>query len=162
MKITVGVSARKYLDEFIYKEDKLYSFLRFGVIGVVNTIHYYIWYLLLLRLTIPYVISHITAFTISMVGSFFLNCFFTFKTKPTFQKFIKYPLTTLSNFVISTLSLILLVNILHLDSRIAALLASILPIPITFIMTHRVLKHPDAVETGQVSDRKKKNQSNYC
>ncbi|NMM61824.1 YfhO family protein [Clostridium sp. P21] len=130
---------KQYFNNLINKESSIYNFLRFGIIGVINTIHYYIWYLFLLWLKVPYVISHTIAFTFSMIGSYFLNCFFTFKVKPTLKKFIKYPLTTLANYLVSTFSLILLVKILKVNPSIAALLASIIPIPITFIMTHKIL-----------------------
>lgn len=125
--------------DLVNKDNNICNFLRFGIIGVINTVHYYIWYLLLLWLKVPYVVSHTIAFTLSMIGSYFLNCFFTFKVKPTLKKFIKYPLTTLANYLISTFSLVLLVRILKVSPSIAALLASVLPIPITFIMTHKIL-----------------------
>ncbi len=137
---------KRYFNDFVKKKSNTFNFLRFGIIGVINTIHYYIWYLLLLWLKVPYVISHTIAFTFSMIGSYFLNCFFTFKVKPTLKKFIKYPLTTLANYLISTFSLILLVNILKISPSIAALLASILPIPITFMLTHKVLSSDVHIE----------------
>lgn len=131
---------KQYFNDFLNNQSKFFNFLRFSAIGVLNTIHYYIWYILLLHIKVPYVISHTIAFTFSMVGSYFLNCYFTFKTKPTLAKFIKFPLTTLTNYIVSTFSLILIVNILHINPKFAALLASILPIPITFTVTHYVLK----------------------
>ncbi|AVQ39578.1 polysaccharide synthesis protein GtrA [Clostridium botulinum] len=136
-------NVKQYLNELITKSDKISSFLRFGMIGVINTIHYYIWYLLFLYLNIPYIISHTIAFSLSMIGSYFLNCYFTFKTKPTLKKFIKYPLTTLTNYLISTFSLVLLVKIFHISSSIAVLWAAILPIPITFLVTKHILKNSE-------------------
>lgn len=100
MKIEETLQIKRFVNDFINKEDRLYNFLRFGTIGIINTIHYYIWYLILLKLKVPYIISHTIAFTLSMVGSYFLNCYFTFKTKPTLLKFIKFPLTTLANYLI--------------------------------------------------------------
>lgn len=143
MKNNIYLFLKQYFDKFINKESRVFNFLRFAVIGVINTIHYYIWYRLLLWLQVPYVVSHTIAFTLSMIGSFFLNCFFTFKIKPTLRKFIRYPLTTLANYIISTISLVLLVNLFNIASSTAALLASILPIPITFMVTHQVLKKLD-------------------
>ncbi|MFL0194664.1 YfhO family protein [Clostridium sp. WILCCON 0269] len=143
MKNNTYLFIKQYFDKFINKESGFFNFMRFAVIGVINTIHYYVWYRILLWLQIPYVLSHTIAFIISMIGSYFLNCFFTFRTKPTFRKFISYPLTTLSNYIISTVSLVLLVNLFNIASSVAALLASILPIPITFMVTHHVLKKTD-------------------
>ncbi|WP_343827387.1 GtrA family protein [Clostridium subterminale] len=121
-------------------ESKKFMFLRFAFVGGINTIHNYIWYALFLLISMPYMISFTLAFIISMIGSFFLNCYFTFKTKPTLSKFIKFPLTTLANYCISTVTLYILVKILNIQPFIAGPLASILPIPITFLMTKLLLK----------------------
>ncbi|WP_346939584.1 GtrA family protein [uncultured Clostridium sp.] len=121
-------------------ESKKFMFLRFAFVGGINTIHNYIWYALFLLISMPYMISFTLAFIISMIGSFFLNCYFTFKTKPTLSKFIKFPLTTLANYCISTVTLYILVKILDIQPFIAGPLASILPIPITFLMTKLLLK----------------------
>ncbi|EJO5349482.1 YfhO family protein [Clostridium botulinum] len=146
---------KQYFNKVITKDDKIFSFLRFGIIGIINTVHYYIWYLLFLHINIPYVISHTIAFTLSMIGSYFLNCYFTFKTKPTLIKFIKYPLTTLANYLISTFSLILLVNFFHIKSSIAVLWAAILPIPITFLVTKHVLKNSHCTSNIKVTTKSK-------
>lgn len=121
-------------------KNKKYILLRFIIVGGINTIHNYIWYNLFLSIGISYMIGFTLAFIISMIGSFFLNCYFTFKTKPTLNKFIKFPLTTLANYFISTIMLYIIVNIFKIEPFIAGLLASILPIPITFIMTKLLLK----------------------
>lgn len=139
----------------IYNEDKLHSFLRFGIIGGVNTVHYYFWYLLLLYLGLPYIISHTAGFICSMVGSFFLNCFFTFKTKPTLIKFIKFPLTVLTNYVVSTLSLWLLVGGFHVKAEYAAIFASLLPIPVTYMLTHKILRKSKPAGVKKLGARKR-------
>lgn len=138
------IDFNQFLNDVFNKETKIFNFLRFCMIGVINTIHYYIWYLMLLKAKVPYVISHTAAFTLSMIGSYFLNCYITFKTKPSLGKFIKFPLTTLSNYLISTFSLIILVGIFNINSSVAAILASIFPIPITFMVTQYILKKPDS------------------
>lgn len=142
MTKNLNIIAKKFLNNFLKDESSLFNFLRFGTIGAVNTLHYYIWYMILLHFKIPYIVSHTIAFTFSMIGSYFLNCYFTFKTKPTLVKFIKFPLTTLANYIISTISLVLLVNIIHINPKFAALLASVLPIPVTFTVTRYLLKSP--------------------
>ncbi len=66
--------------------------LRFGVVGVVNTGVYYALYLVF-NTVMPYLAAHLLAIAISMVGSFFLNCYWTFRTRPTWRKFALFPLT---------------------------------------------------------------------
>lgn len=48
------------------------EFIRFAVVGVVNTLNYYAVYLLLhVLLQLNYMVSHIAAFFVSLVISFF-------------------------------------------------------------------------------------------
>lgn len=141
--------------QLVYKEDRIHNFLRFAIIGGVNTVHYYFWYLILLNLGLPYIVSHTVGFILSMIGSFFLNCFFTFKTKPTLIKFLKFPLTTLTNYIVSTLSLWFLVGGIHVKAEYAAILASLLPIPITYMLTHKILHKEKTPEVKRLGKRTK-------
>lgn len=86
-----------------------------------------------------YVVSHLIAFILSMIGSFFLNTYFTFNSKPTFLKFILFPLTNLANFTITTFSIVIFVDIFNFDPNISPLFASLIAIPITFLVTKKIL-----------------------
>ena len=112
--------------------------VRFGLVGVVNTGVYYGCYLLF-RLALPVMAAHVLAFAVAMVGSYFLSCYFTFRTKPTWRKFLLFPLSNATNFVISTVGLYLLVHWFDVDSRIAPLLAAAAAIPFTFVVAQFVL-----------------------
>jgi putative flippase GtrA len=79
-------------------------------------------------------------FAISLVGSFFLNTLFTYKVKPTMTKFLKFPLTQLVNIATSATLLFLLVSYFQMNSSIAPIVAVIFTIPITFLVTGKVLK----------------------
>ncbi|MCP2258112.1 putative flippase GtrA (transmembrane translocase of bactoprenol-linked glucose) [Streptoalloteichus tenebrarius] len=117
---------------------RLARMLRFGAVGVVNTGVYYGLYLLS-RTVIPYLAAHVLAFVLAMVGSYFLNCYFTFRTRPTLRKFLLFPLSNLTNFVVQTVGLYLLVDVLGTNERIAPLLAAAAAIPITFLVAQFVL-----------------------
>jgi len=112
--------------------------VRFGIVGVINTATYFGLYLLL-RLHLPYLVAHVVAFLLATIGSYFLNCRFTFKVKPSWGSFLLFPLSNLSNFVITTAGLYLLVDRLGLDERWAALPAAVVAIPITFLVAQFVL-----------------------
>lgn len=112
--------------------------IRFGLVGVVNTAVYYGLYLLF-KLAVPYLAAHVLAFCLSMVGSYFMSCYFTFRTKPTWRKFLLFPLSNATNFVITTVGLYVLVSLLHLDQRIAPLIAAAAAIPFTFVVAQFVL-----------------------
>ncbi|MFI9244371.1 GtrA family protein [Streptomyces sp. NPDC053086] len=112
--------------------------LAFAAVGVVNTATYYFLYLLFLT-AFPYLVAHVLAFALSMIGSFFLNARFTYRTRPTWRKFLLFPLTNLSNFVITTAGVYLIVDVLHAGSRFAPLLASAAAIPVTFVVSRWVM-----------------------
>ncbi|MEU6589012.1 GtrA family protein [Streptomyces sp. NPDC046881] len=112
--------------------------LTFAAVGVVNTAAYYCLYLLFLT-GLPYLAAHVLAFLLSMVGSFFLNARFTYRIRPTWRKFLLFPLTNVTNFLITTAGVYLIVDVLHAGSRFAPLLASAVAVPFTFLVSRWVM-----------------------
>ncbi|MEW2626281.1 GtrA family protein [Streptomyces sp. NPDC048106] len=112
--------------------------ITFAVIGVLNTAVYYGLYLLFL-IRLPYLAAHVLAFALSMAGSFFLNARFTYRVRPTWRKFLLFPLTNAANFVVTTAGVYVIVDVLHAGSRFAPLLASAAAIPVTFLVSRRVM-----------------------
>ncbi|MCA1012510.1 GtrA family protein [Halobacillus halophilus] len=114
---------------------------RFILVGGMNTLNYYIVFLFLHNLlNFHYMIAHITGFLISFVISFFLNTYFTYKVKPTLKKFLQFPLTQVVNVGVSSILVFVLVDLLSLNSNIAPLIAVFFTVPITFIVTSKILK----------------------
>ncbi|MET9516704.1 GtrA family protein [Streptomyces sp. NPDC002994] len=124
--------------------------VRFALVGVVNTGTYYACYLLLLP-WLPYVAAHVLAFAVSMTGSFFLNCRFTYNTRPTWRKFLLFPLTNAANFVITTSGVYLLVDVLRLNSTYAPLIAASAAIPVTFVVSRTIMLGGPARESRRDS-----------
>ena len=116
----------------------LRSVAKFGLVGLVNTGVYYGAYLAI-RLLAPYFVAHLLALAVAMVGSFFLNCYWTFRTRPTWRKFALFPLTNAANYVTITVGVVVLVEWLGVASRIAPLIAAVAAIPVTFLLSRRVL-----------------------
>ncbi|MFE2584457.1 GtrA family protein [Streptomyces sp. NPDC059378] len=110
----------------------------FAVIGVINTATYYGFYLLFL-VSLPYLAAHVFAFLLSMTGSFFLNARFTYRTRPTWRKFLLFPLTNAANFLITTAGVYVIVDVLHQGSRFAPLAASMAAVPVTFVVSRWVM-----------------------
>jgi putative flippase GtrA len=119
------------------------EFRRFVFVGVLNTLHYYAIYLLLLEAAgIHYFAAHILGFTSSLIGSFFLNTIYTYKVKPTWRAFITFPVTQLFNSTATAALLYLLVEQLSISRSLAPIAAILITLPVTFILTGRVLKRP--------------------
>jgi len=117
------------------------EFIRFVIVGCINTGTYYLLYLLFNSLIgWNYLPSHVTAFILSMIGSFYLNSYFTYKTKPTLKKFIQFPLTYVVNITVSTLFLYIFVHFFHLSELISPIISVFFTIPFTFILSGKILK----------------------
>lgn len=122
--------------------------IRFALVGVVNTVTYYGSYLALLT-RLPYLAAHVIAFASSMTGSFLLNSYFTYRTRPTWRKFLLFPLTNAANFVITTGGVWLLVDLVGFSSRYAPLVAAVAAIPITFVVSRAIMLRPETAVEGR-------------
>ncbi len=126
---------------------RLARLLRFAVVGGVNTLTFYACYLVL-HPWLPYFAAYTIAFLFSMVGSFFLNTYFTYRTRPSWKKFLLFPLTQVTNYVVQSAGLVVLVNWCGLGTRIAPLLAAVLAIPFTYLVSTRILVPGRAVSAS--------------
>lgn len=114
--------------------------IKFVIVGVVNTINYYLVYLLLLKvLHLGYLSSHLTGFLVSFIISYFLNCYVVYKVKPTLKKLIQFPLTQVVNMGTQTLLLFIFVDLLHFNNVYAPFPALVFTIPITYFVTTYIL-----------------------
>lgn len=75
--------------------------------------------------------NFIFGYIVSIVTSFFLNSKFTFHQKPTWKKFIKFPISYIPNFIFQYL-MVLLFTALNWNSTIAYICAAIIGTPLTF------------------------------
>jgi putative flippase GtrA len=131
----------------------LRSAAKFGVVGVVNTGVYYASYLAL-RLAMPYFAANLLALVVAMVASFFLNCYWTFRTRPTWRKAALFPLTNVTNYVVISVGVVVCVEWLGIDPRLAPLLSAAAAVPLTFLLSRKVLTgrpRPQAEPTGAAS-----------
>lgn len=119
------------------------EFTRFIAVGVINTMTYYAIYLLLHNaFSMPYLLAHFIGFIISLNVSFFLNSYVTYKVKPTLRKYLLFPLTQVVNMSVSTSLIFIFVEFLKIDSNIAPFAAVLFTIPITFLVSSKIMKHP--------------------
>ena len=120
------------------------EFTRFIFVGVINTLSYYSIYLVLHNFfSLPYLLAHIVGFLISLNISFFLNCYITYRIKPTLKKYLYFPLTQAVNISVSTALIFIFVEFLNINSNIAPFAAVLFTVPITFIVSSKILKAPE-------------------
>lgn len=125
------------------------EFLRFIIVGVINTGHYYMWYLLLIYIAqLHYMISHLIAVVISMIASYFLSIYFTYKVPFKWKSFLLFPLTQLFNVVMQSIGMFVVVEWLHLQEVVAPVFVLVITVPATYFVTRRILygsKHSKAI-----------------
>lgn len=115
--------------------------IRFIMVGFFNTFHYYMWYLLFTELfSFHYLVSHWLGFIISMIGSFYLNTYYTYRTKPSWKKFLQFPFTYVVNIAVSSFVLFLLKDWLAFENWLAPIIASGVAIPFTFLLSRKILR----------------------
>ncbi|GGG92264.1 GtrA family protein [Staphylococcus pragensis] len=118
-----------------------YEIIKFVIVGGINTLDYYLVYLILLKLfNVHYMLSHIIGFVVSFIISYYLNCYFVYNVKPTLKKFLSFPLTQVVNMGMQTLFLYVFVRWFNFPSEIAPFVGLIVTIPITFILSKWLLR----------------------
>lgn len=128
---------------FINIKDRgnLVEFVKYAIVGCINTADYYLSYLVFMDIfKFAYRISFVLGYVVSILGSYFLNTYFTYKQKPSVKKFLIFPLTYIPNFIIQYLGIILLVDRLNISSKVAPVITAIVATPITFFVMKYVIK----------------------
>ncbi|MFH8471629.1 glycosyltransferase [Streptomyces sp. NPDC018000] len=109
------------------------QFVVFAMLGTINTAVYLAVYASL-NIWIPYLVAHVFGYAVSVVGSFLLNSYITCRTKPTWHAFVRYPLSSIVNLVLTGALLYLGVSRLGMDKNIAAVAAGIVATPFSFLL----------------------------
>ncbi|WP_104818412.1 GtrA family protein [Kitasatospora sp. MMS16-BH015] len=128
---------------------QFWQFVRFGLVGGVNTANSFLLFWLFDHV-LPYFAAFTLSFALAMVGSFFLNCHFTYRTKPTWKKFALFPIPNVTNYLVQSGGLVALVGWWHLDHLLALLLVSLVAIPVTFVLSKIILigRSPQVEDLG--------------
>ena len=117
----------KFKDIFFSKQ-----FIIFVIIGIVNTFNGTIFsyiYSNFLSVTAAFLPGYVSG----LIGSYILNSFITFKEKLSVQKLIKFTISSLPNFIIQYI-VVIICNSLGLHKIVAYILAAIIGVPVTFIL----------------------------
>ncbi|MDD5180281.1 MAG: GtrA family protein [Gallionellaceae bacterium] len=112
---------------------------RFVVAGGINTIFSYVLYLLLLPIT-AYVIAYSISFIAGVVSGYTLNTLLVFKQPWTLKKLFQYPLVYIAQYLVGIVLLSILVGYLNINERLAPLVNVVLLLPLTFILSKKIIK----------------------
>lgn len=109
------------------------EFMKFVIIGVINTFNGTLFsyiYSSFLNENIAFIFGYITGLLIS----YLLNSYFTFKESLSIQKFIRFAISYIPNFLIQYIVVLIVINILGWYNLIAYGLAALIGVPVTFII----------------------------
>jgi putative flippase GtrA len=115
------------------------EFIRFIIVGGVNTLLSYVIYVSFL-LFLPYPVAYTLAYIIAIFISYYLNTKFVFKRKARLSKALQFPLVYLAQYLVGFGSLYILVEILSVSEFIAPVLVVMITIPVTFILSRLIIK----------------------
>ncbi len=114
------------------------EFVRFLLVGAVNTATSYLLYLLLLVL-LPYLFAYSLAYCIGIVISYFLNVRFVFRQRANLRGFFAFPLVYVIQYGLGVLILWLLVGQAGLSPAWAMMGVIVATIPVTFLTSRFIL-----------------------
>lgn len=131
-----------FVRKFIFKKmtDKqaelLFQIIKFGLVGVINTLVSYLVTVICLALGIYILISNAIAFIISTACAFFLNYLFVFKSKECWwrgliKSYCSYAFTGIG---LNSVLLYILTNVLSVSEYLSPLLVLIVTIPANFLL----------------------------
>ncbi len=110
------------------------SFFRFLLVGALNTLATTVFSLLYNRIIPAAVPAFAAGYVTTLLLSFFLNCYFTFKKPPAIGRLWKYVLSYIPNFLVQILSVWVLCDIAHLPEILSYAAAAIIGVPLTYIL----------------------------
>jgi len=131
----MGFFAKQNFNEInIYNTVK--QFIKFGIVGLSNTLISLLVYYALIYIGINYIISNTVGFVISVLNAYYWNNRYVFKKsnkgnlKPMIKTFVSYGMT----FVLSTVLLVVMVDYVSISKVIAPVLNLIITIPLNFLL----------------------------
>ncbi|MEA4871027.1 MAG: GtrA family protein [Christensenella sp.] len=113
------------------------QFMKFGVVGVSNTLISLGVYYLLLTFGCHYLLANAAGFVLSVLNSYFWNSRFIFRDKletSGWRALGKVFLSYGVSFGLSTVLMLLFVQVLHISAYLAPVLRLVLTVPLNFVM----------------------------
>lgn len=109
------------------------AFGKFVAIGFVNGFNS-VFASYMFSLALPVNISFVLGYCISISISYFLNSYFVFQRKLNMERFLKFCISYIPNFIIQNICVFFMYNIFDWHEIVAFAFAGIFAVPITYVM----------------------------
>lgn len=127
------------------------EFVRFLLVGGINTlIGYSVTLFLFYLLKFDYKLSQVLNFIICFPIAYTLQAKYAFQTKWSMKRLLVYPISSLPNFILQFITLVLCVEMFNIPEYIAYLISYIVPIPIMFVVVRFLVKEKDKDEVKDI------------
>ena len=111
------------------------QFAKFGFVGILNNLVFMFCYYVLVYFGVQYLISNTVSYIISIFNAYYFNRKFVFKSsKDGINVLLKTYLSYGITFIISTMSLYVMVNQIGISAYLAPIINLMITIPINFIL----------------------------
>ena len=113
-------------------------FIRFLIIGTVNTVVTYLIYVGLV-VFMPYALAYTITMALGIYLSYFLNARYVFRSKLNLASALQYPAVYLVQYLLGLLLLYLLVEKLGVSKFLAPLLIVCITVPVTYVLSRHII-----------------------
>lgn len=127
----------------MYKKMINQRFIKFVLVGSLNTGSSYLMYLFFLFF-LPYNLAYSVSFVASIIISYFLNTYWVFKHPWRWKKLAQFPLAYIVQYLVGLLLLNLLVDYFGMNEKIAPLLIIIFLVPLSYIIIKKIIHGSDS------------------
>ena len=118
------------------RKDSLIQFIKFGMVGLTNTLLNWLIYYILISLGVFYIFAYVAGFIISILNSYILNTFFVFKkdNRSHMTSLFKMTLAYSFTMILGSGLLFLLIDIFSISQLIAPVVVLLMTVPINFLI----------------------------
>jgi len=113
----------------------IFRFVTFSLVGVVNTLVYYlVYYLLFEVMSLDYLVASALAFLVSVINSYWLNSTLTFRddARHSSGEFARFSIVSMAALVVNLLGMYLAVELFGIPPLLAPLLVIPLAVGVNF------------------------------
>jgi putative flippase GtrA len=114
------------------------EWVRYLLVAATNTVSTYVLFVLLLN-WLPYPLSYSLVYVGGIFLAYTLNSYFVFYQPLSWRKALQYPLVYVVQYLIGLGVISFLVEGLHVDPRLGALLNVVITLPITFVLSRLII-----------------------
>lgn len=118
---------------------RFFEIARFLLAGTATTVFSYAVYLVLL-IVLPYMIAYVISYAAGIVFSYFINTYFVFRQQFSWKSLFQFPLVYIAQLIINLFVLWLAVDRFDMKRELAPLIAIVISIPVTYLMSRAIIK----------------------